>query len=79
MTLQMCQDCPLTRFLESTVRKQTNGKLEDYAFQVTALLGESLASLEDNDPDGDPEEDVFEEARAECENIGLDLSKLALV
>ena len=44
-----------------------------------------LGSLEENDEDGDPEEDVLEEAMADVEGVGdkvndvdLDLSKMKL-
>lgn len=44
--------------------------------QICAMLKESVV-IEDNDPDGDPEEDILEDTRAECElDLGLDKLKL---
>lgn len=44
--------------------------------QVCGMLNESVV-IEDNDPDGDPEEDVLDDARAEVD-VGLNLDKLKL-
>jgi hypothetical protein len=47
--------------------------------QICSMLKESVV-IEDNDPDGDPDEDVLEDARAEVDlgELGINLDQLKI-